>query len=104
MSMTGGRQKILMTLFLCLTATPLLHAGDVGDRDKYKWRVEGAWWFSNPTGYIQGADSYGYFDLNKDFSFGSYQMGSRLKVHHSGSAAGVQLTQKGPTAGIEASW
>lgn len=33
-----------------------------------------------------------------------YQLGSRLTVHGSSNQVGVRLTQKGPVAGIEASW
>ena len=35
---------------------------------------------------------------------GGYQMGSRLSVHGTNDQIAVQLTQKGPTAGIEYSW
>jgi len=49
------------------------YAQDAGDLDNYKWRVDGGWWFSHPSGYF-GANQPGgsYFNVNKDFGFGSY--------------------------------
>ncbi|HEY4011659.1 MAG TPA: hypothetical protein VGM11_16010, partial [Acidobacteriaceae bacterium] len=42
------------------------------DFDDYKWRVDGSWWFSNPTGSVHAANDAGSFDLSRDFGFGSY--------------------------------
>src|ERR1700756_4428418 len=47
-------------------------AQDAGDLDNYKWRVNGAWWFSHPSGYFGLNATNNYFDVNKDFGFGSY--------------------------------
>jgi hypothetical protein len=64
--------RILAALFLSLTTISIAYAGQTPDPDAYKWRVDGSWWFSNPTGSFHAAGNAGYFDLNKDFSFGSY--------------------------------
>jgi hypothetical protein len=47
-------------------------AQDAGDLDNYKWRVDGDWWFSQPSGHFGANQPNGsYFDVNKDFGFGS---------------------------------
>jgi hypothetical protein len=65
--------RSLITAFLLLVALPLVRAQDANDLDNYKWRVDGNWWFSHPSGYF-GANQPGgsYFDVNKDFGFGDY--------------------------------
>lgn len=67
-------------------------------------------------GVLQGMYFFGYGDFlsaqgtagvaaNRHFTFrAGYQMGTRLSVHGSSSQVGIRLTQKGPVAGIEASW
>lgn len=40
------------------------------DNTKYKLQLNG--WISAPSGYFNGADHNGYFDLQKDFGFGNY--------------------------------
>jgi hypothetical protein len=47
-------------------------AQDAGDLDNYKWRVDGDWWYSHPSGYFGVNKTNSYFDVNKDFGFGSY--------------------------------
>jgi hypothetical protein len=43
--------------------------------------------------------------LTRNLTFrGGYQMGSRLSVHGTSDQIAVQITQKGPTAGLEYSW
>jgi hypothetical protein len=65
--------KLIVVFLLCLIALPTMRAQDANDLDNYKWRVEGDWWFSHPSGYF-GLNKPGnsYFDVNKDFGFGSY--------------------------------
>ena len=49
------------------------YAQDAGDLDNYKWRVDGAWWFSHPSGYFGlNRPDNSYIDVNKDFGFGDY--------------------------------
>jgi len=46
---------------------------DAGDLDNYKWRVDGDWWFSHPSGYFGvNKPNSDYININKDFGFGSY--------------------------------
>jgi hypothetical protein len=61
---------LLPICFCVLTLVPG-HAQSQ-DLDTYKLRVTGFWWFSQPSGYFQGANHSGEFDLSKDFDFGSY--------------------------------
>ena len=42
------------------------------DLDNYRWRLQGSWWFSHPYGYFGLRGSNSYFDVNRDFGFGSY--------------------------------
>src|SRR5208283_4961801 len=65
-------EKILIVVLLCLAAVPGVRAQAASDLDNYKWRVEGNWWFSQPSGYFGANGSNAYFDVNKDFGFGSY--------------------------------
>jgi hypothetical protein len=64
--------KILAATLFFMTIMPLVCAGQTADRDVYKWRIDGSWWFSNPTGSIHASGNTGEFDLSKDFHFGSY--------------------------------
>jgi len=51
---------------------PCLFAQDDNDFDSYKVRIEGFWFYSNPSGNIQGSTQTGAIDLNKDLGFNSY--------------------------------
>ena len=64
---------VLITVLFLLAALPLVRAQDSNDLDNYKWRVDGDWWFSHPSGYL-GLNQPGgsFIDINKDFGFGSY--------------------------------
>ena len=42
------------------------------DLDNQKLRVEGDAWFSQPSGFFGARNSNNYFDINRDFGFGSY--------------------------------
>jgi len=67
-------------------------------------------------GTVQGMYFFGYGNfltvkgnagvaLNRHLNFrAGYQLGRRLKVNDTDSRVGIVLTQKGPTAGLEASW
>lgn len=46
-------------------------AGD-DDFDSYKLRVDAFWFYSNPSGSIQGAGQGGLIDLQKDLHFNTY--------------------------------
>jgi len=73
MPLASTSRKLLIATFLCVAALPLVQAQDANDLDNYKWRVEGDWWFSHPSGYFGlNKPNSSYFDVNKDFGFGSY--------------------------------
>jgi hypothetical protein len=57
-------------------------------------------------GSFYSANGKAQVELHHHLNFtAGYQMGSRLRVKtSSGRQVGLQLTQKGPVAGIEASW
>jgi hypothetical protein len=40
--------------------------------DNSKWKLQAHVWISSPSGYFNGKGDNGYFDLNRDFGFGSY--------------------------------
>jgi hypothetical protein len=59
-------------LLLMTAGTPKLHAQDNTEFDSYRFRVAGFWFYSNPSGDIQGSNETGTIDLNKDLGFSSY--------------------------------
>jgi hypothetical protein len=59
-------------LLCCYVAAWLPMYAPGQDLDDYKWRITASWWFSQPSGYFDGANHSGEFDLSKDFHFGSY--------------------------------
>jgi hypothetical protein len=66
-----GKFFLVLTVFMIAIGTNV-RASEDEDRDNYKWRVEGNWWFSQPSGYFGLRGSNNYIDVNKDFGFGSY--------------------------------
>ena len=72
MPFSNSSRKLLVAFLLCFALLPLVRAQDSGDLDNYKWRVDGDWWYSHPSGYFGVNKSNNYFDVNKDFGFGSY--------------------------------
>jgi hypothetical protein len=58
-------------------AAPALHAANSDDEiDNYRLRIDGFWFYSNPSGTFQGAGSADVIDINKDLHFNSYSTGS----------------------------
>jgi hypothetical protein len=64
--------KTLIAALLLSVALPAVEAQDSHDLDNYKFRVQANWWFSHPTGYFGLRGTNSYFDVNRDFGFGSY--------------------------------
>ena len=64
--------RFCVAIFVIATVAPSIYAAEGDDLDNYKWRVEGLWWFSHPTGSFHGANNTGDFDINRDFGFGNY--------------------------------
>src|SRR5271169_4922761 len=61
-----------IALFGLFAVTPLLHAADPDDFDAYKVRISGFWFYSSPSGDIQGSTENGVIDLQKDLGFANY--------------------------------
>lgn len=61
-----------LTLLAIFSFIPYLHAEDSDDLDSYKLRIDAGWYFSDPTGNIQGAANNGTVDFQKDLAFNSY--------------------------------
>ena len=68
----AASKKSLAAILVVLVLSFQLHAASDDDLDAYKWRIDGLWWFSQPTGSFQGTNNSGSFDLSKDFGFNSY--------------------------------
>ena len=68
------RTRVFMAVAVFIVACVASgYAQDAGDLDNYKWRVDGAWWFSHPSGYFGlNRPDNSYIDVNKDFGFGDY--------------------------------
>ena len=68
------RGVIPIAFLLLLALASILRAQQREDFDQYKVRLDTAWFFSNPSGYIQGSrtgDSAS-IDFQKDLGFNSY--------------------------------
>jgi hypothetical protein len=60
-------------LSLLLFLTVLVAVRTSGDElDDAKWKLQLNGWISSPTGYFNGQNQEGYFDLQRDFGFGDY--------------------------------
>src|SRR5579862_885811 len=70
--MSKRARVFLAIAVLMVTCAGSGYAQDAGDLDNYRWRVDGDWWFSHPSGYFGLKATNNYFDVNKDFGFGSY--------------------------------
>jgi len=58
---------------LLTIGAPLLHAADSHDDfDAYTVRINGSWFYSNPSGSFQGSSENGVVNLQKDLAFNSY--------------------------------
>ena len=68
----NASRTALAVALLCLGTGSLARAQNGDDLDAYKWRVQGFWWFSQPTGSFRASSDQVSFDLNKDFHFGNY--------------------------------
>jgi hypothetical protein len=64
---------VATTAFLIAPATRAQAKGEaVTDYDQYKLRIDGAWYYVNPSGNIHGSNDTGSIDLSKDLGFPSY--------------------------------
>lgn len=63
----------IVALFSLFVLGPVLHAADNSDElDSYKLRVDGFWFYSNPSGNFQGTGSGDVIDIDRDLGFNSY--------------------------------
>lgn len=79
-SRTTVRFVVLLAMLVFLGAASKLHAADNGsdDFDVYKLRLDGFWFYSNPSGNIQGSGENDVIDIQKDLGFNSYSTFSGL--------------------------
>jgi hypothetical protein len=62
----------LLIVFALAGAVSSLRAQTDQDFDVYKVRIDGFWFYSNPTGTLQDATSGNIISLHKDLAFSSY--------------------------------
>jgi hypothetical protein len=70
--MASRTRMFLQLVLLVCVAVPSMHAQQGTDLDNYRWRVQGNWWFSHPSGYFGTNNSDNYFNIDHDFGFGDY--------------------------------
>jgi hypothetical protein len=69
----GVIRLLPVMLLLVAFGAPAMHAADSDqDYDSYKVRFDGFWFYSNPSGTIQGSTETGSIHLKGDFGFNSY--------------------------------
>lgn len=66
------RRAISAALFLFLGLLPAVHAQKHEDFDQYKLKINGGWFYSTPSGTIQGQGDTVPVDFQKDLGFNSY--------------------------------
>lgn len=64
--------RLLFILLLLAMLAPSLDAQTDSDFDSYRVRIDGFWFYSNPSGSFQDATTGDTINLHKDFGFGSY--------------------------------
>ena len=66
-----NRTKTILLLCLFYLLAPFASATGE-DKDNYRWRVEGDWWFIHPNGQFGARGTNNYINFNEDFHFGDY--------------------------------
>lgn len=61
-----------LLLILLVTIPVTVKASGEDELDNSKWKLQSNGWISSPTGYFNGQNNQGYFDLQRDFGFGNY--------------------------------
>lgn len=79
----GVLRLLAAAIIFCLSvAVPHLHAADNEQQseefDQYKLRIDGFWFYSNPSGQFQGSGASTSIDIDKDFGFNSYSTGTAI--------------------------
>src|SRR5882757_1892328 len=65
-------RAIPVALILVLAHPTAIRAQQQEDFDKYKIRIDTFWFYSNPSGNVQGSADSGSVDLQKDLGFNTY--------------------------------
>jgi hypothetical protein len=92
--MAHRKRHVLLSgtvLFASLSAAAFSQTTEKEDFDAYKLRIDAGWYYSNPTGSIQGASDTGSIDLNKDLGFSSYPTFSGKVLRARGCSTGRLL-------------
>jgi hypothetical protein len=61
-----------LVLLALLGLSPSLRAGGDEEWDSYKVKISGFWFYSSPSGNVQGSSNNGVVDLQTDLSFNNY--------------------------------
>jgi len=64
--------RTLLLLFALSLLPIVAQAAPDDEFDNSRWKILGTAWISSPTGYFNGSNDQGYFDLQRDFGFGDY--------------------------------
>jgi hypothetical protein len=65
--------RVSLLFLIALLMVPFTaSAGSEDELDSAKWKLYLSAWISSPTGYFNGSNNNGYFDLQRDFGFGNY--------------------------------
>jgi len=66
------RWSCVLTLFALLVGPLCTFATADDEFDNARWKLQANVWISFPTGYFNGPNNEGYFDLQRDFGFGNH--------------------------------
>lgn len=70
--MAKRTKGFLVVLMFLVAVVASGYGQDDKDLDNYKWRVEGDWWLSHPSGFFGTSGSNSYVNVNRDLGFNNY--------------------------------
>ena len=73
---SGSLCKLVPLMLLLLLSPAILHAQQSEEFDKYKIRFDAFWFYSQPTGTVQGHADSVPVDFHRDLGFNSYSTGT----------------------------
>ncbi len=65
-------RRCVLLLVLIVGVVAPMHAQSEAEFDSYKLKLSGFWFYSNPSGTVQGSNETDTINLQKDFGFDSY--------------------------------
>jgi hypothetical protein len=68
--------KCVVLFFMALASLQSVSAQEPEDFDAHTLRIDGFWFYSQPSGSFHGAGPQGRFDLQRDANFDSYSTGA----------------------------